>query len=139
MTPNDIVQLLAAAATAAHQAGYEQGHKAAEAATQTPEYIEMVRLAHSFADDLKEAHGQGYDAGFNDGADGRQDAEKAAYCDGYNDASTSAYDDGYVDGVSDARVCPSDADARVAELCSDEEYDDAWGEQRYDPFCTYSV
>lgn len=111
--------------------GYERATAdAAEASKkQAEEYVEALQRSEDR--DHKEAFKQGYDAGFNDGADGRQDVEK------------SAYDYGYVDGVSDARMSPSDADRIVEELCSADEaevddYDDQADEDgfdgRYDDF-----
>lgn len=76
-----------------------------------------------YADALSKQYEEGFNAGFMAGyqrAKARFDTENEDYKTGFN----TGYDDGYIDGVSDARVCPSDADARVAYLCDTDEYVD---------------
>lgn len=91
-----------------------------------------------------EAFKNGYDAGYEAGYNNAH-AERDE-----NEQRKSSYDDGYVDGVSDARMCPAEADARVAELCgyddfeTMEDFEDFYDDQDdldgfdglYEDFCT---
>lgn len=101
--------------------GYERGVAEAKVAKDAA-YEEGRRQSN---EDAWEA---GYAKGFDDGEDvaGLSEAEEE-----------NVYNDGYVDGVSDARMWPSFADQRVAELCgSDEFYEgDSGDENDYGYFC----
>jgi hypothetical protein len=115
MNPNDIIALISAAATSAYQAGVE----AAQAASN----VQATEAGTS-------AFKSGYEMGYADAKDEIGDTtgdKQAAYDHGFMEGHAhneqAAYDDGYIDGVSDARVSPSDADARVAELCAYENFD----------------
>jgi hypothetical protein len=97
--------------------GYErsQAEEAEKRKVLAEEYV--AALQRSEDRDTKDAFNNGYNAGFVDGSEDLSNQERAAY------------DDGYVDGVSDARVFPAYADERVAELCSEDGFEDG---QTYD-------
>jgi hypothetical protein len=83
-----------------------QEEEAEKRKVMTEEYV--AALQRSEDRDTKEAWEAGYSAGYEEGCRNE----------------TATYGDGYIDGVSDARTWPAEADRRVAELCSDEAYDD---------------
>jgi hypothetical protein len=114
--------------------GYQQGTADAKA--------DKESRASEVLQEAVQKHDAIYNEGYNNGlADTRGQFDAIAsksYDEGYDagrefsetwkrDEQALFYDDGYVDGVSDARMCPEEADRYVAQLCAeDEDEDEAW-------------
>lgn len=125
--------------------GYERGHKdGSEEVNVASEALQALSRNEGYAEGQRQYAEDSWEAGYSKGLS-----------DGYTEADDScAYDDGYCHGVSDARLCPADADREVARLCGEDDIredisliheDDIGGGlyQRYSgcpcgyPLCTY--